>query len=141
MGRPIRWIVGFFDIDRPRMIFSPFLKPGFRHAIAFGYDVDKKLWVSLDWGKRGLGITLMNDDECDRLVAFVERHNGCFLQYDGTRAIYRMPLMPCWCVTAIRHLLGIRTPLLTPWQLYCALVKRGAQPIFERSRENEGSNG
>lgn len=127
-----QWIVGFFDMDRPRMVFSPFLKKGFRHATAFAFDPDKDCWVSLDWGKRGLSINVMDNDETDRLIAFIEKYDGRFLVCTPEKAIYRFPLLPCWCVTAIRHLLGIKRPYFTPYQLYCALRKNGAQPIFER---------
>ena len=127
-----QWIVGFFDVERPRLWISPLLKPGFRHAIAFGYDTDKQLWLVVDWGKHGLKSRILSNEEVDQLIAFVERHKGCFLLVRAQKARFRFPMMPCWCVTAIRHLLGIRTPLLTPWQLYCALRRRGGAPIFER---------
>lgn len=128
------WIIGFFDMDRPRMIFSPFLKPGFRHATAFGYDVDKGYWLSLDWGKRGLSVNILDNDECDRLIAFIERHHGRFLEIAPQKSVYRCPILPCWCVTAIRHLLGIKRPYFTPYQLYCAVKRMGGKPIFEADK-------
>jgi len=129
-----QWIIGFFDIERPRFLFSPFLKPGFRHALGLKYDPDKKIWMLMDWSKRGLKVTVHDSDEVDRIIAFVERHNGRFILCNQEKAIYRFPIMPCWCVTAIRHLLGIRKPLFTPYQLYKELKRRGATPIFENVR-------
>jgi hypothetical protein len=126
------WIVGFFDIGRPRFWASPFLKDGFRHVIAFGYDIDKELWLVVDWGKTGLVSRILNNDEVDQLIAFIEANKGCFLSVKSRRARFKTPMMPCWCVTAIRHLLGVEEPLLTPYQLYCALRRRGGTPIFER---------
>jgi hypothetical protein len=124
------WIIGFFDIDRPRMVFSPFLKPGFRHAMALRYDVDKKVWLCLNWGKRGLTVKALDHNEVDRVIAFVHKHNGTFLAAKAQKSVYRFPVLPCWCVTAIRHLLGIKKTYFTPYQLYCALLKSGATPMF-----------
>ena len=35
-----------------------------------------------------------------------------------------------------KHFAGIRSPwILTPYQLYCELIKNGAKRIFEREQE------
>ena len=125
------WVIGFCDIDRPRIWWSPFLKPGFRHVIALRYDVDKKIWLYLNWGKRGLALSALDHDEVDRIIEFVHRHKGRFLAIKSQKVVYRFPIMPCWCVTATRHLLGIKKTYFTPYQLYCALLKLGARPMFD----------
>ena len=125
------WIIGFCDINRPRTFWFPLLKPGFRHVITLKYDVNKKIWIYLNWGLRGLSVKALDHDEVDRIIAFVHRHNGKFLAAKSQRSIYQFPLMPCSCVTATRHLLGIKKTYFTPYQLYCALLKLGAKPMFD----------
>jgi len=125
------WVIGFCDIERPRMFYGALLKRGFGHVFAFRYDVDKGIWLYLNWSSRGLSVNALDHDEMDRIIDFVHRHRGRFLAIRAKKVIYRLPVMPCWCVTATRHLLGIKKIYFTPYQLYCALLKSGARPMFD----------
>jgi len=59
-----------------------------------------------------------------------ENHKCIEIESDYGSAICLPRLI--YCVSFVKHILGINNPfILTPYQLYCELIKRGGKPIFE----------
>jgi hypothetical protein len=120
-----------------------FTKPGFRHCFAFRYLAKADLWVVVDWSNRGLSLGTVPKEAVDLIIIAVNQSGGAFLEIlakpQNSRVI---PPLPLYCVTAIKELVGLRDwRVITPWQLYCALLRRGAQRMFDLSHPKERDNG
>ena len=108
----------------------------FKHALAFKYEPDHHLWLSYNWGKNGVDIRILTPEEMTTAcLYFKENHNAKFLIAEAKELpqYYIMELTFTNCVTAIRHLVGIRKLMITPYRLYCALKSMGCREYLEDS--------
>ena len=140
MSQPVlssgRWIIVFFDAGNRRW-WDIFTRPGFRHCLALRYLEPMDAWASVDWGNEGLFVDFVPKRFVDALILGVDDCGGAFLEFDAMPAQRRLlpPFFP-YCVTTMKHILGIRDfTIITPWQLYCALRKKGAKTIFGMKTE------
>ena len=68
----------------------------------------------------------------------IREKNTIFIEYEPTNNHIWLPRL-LYCVSFIKHLCNIRNIfVLTPYQLYCELLKRGGQVIFEKEGESNG---
>ena len=92
----------------------------------------------MEFVTRGFKASILTDDEATNMIGFMVKHCKC-IEYEPTdKPIY----VPRWlyCVSFMKHLCNVRKFwILTPYQLYCELKKRGGKSIFEDNKEN--SNG
>lgn len=138
IGRePFFWIVAFYDPDPRRHWWDLFTRPGFRHVTAFGWITGTETWLMLDWSRAGLAVLALTPAEVDRFVAMASVNRGRFLKVrPGDRRIGRRRAVALsYCVPVVKHLLGLRFFALTPWQLFCALRRRGCPEIFLSVKE------
>ena len=106
----------------------------FKHALAFKYEPNHHLWLSYNWGKNGVDIRILTPEEMTTAcLYFKENHNAKFLIAEAKELpqYYIMELTFTNCVTAIRHLVGIRKLMITPYRLYCALKSMGCREYLE----------
>ena len=106
----------------------------FKHCMAFKYDSKNELWISYNWGKNGIDIrNLTKDEMLTASLYFKEHHNAKFLIVESKELpnFYIMELAFTNCVTAVRHLVGIRKWMITPYSLYCALKSMGCKEYLE----------
>jgi len=140
----MKWTIAFFgDEDGVRRWWWRFTKPGFRHCFALRYMVDLNSWALVDWSNRGLNVEFLPKQYVDAIMLAVNDSGGAFLDVDTEEQPARLfPPLTLYCVTAVKELVGLRDwRVITPWQLYCALRKRGAQRMFDLSYLEETSNG
>jgi hypothetical protein len=140
MNEPDEWFFAFYDPPGPRRWWDWFTRPGFRHVLAFGFVAKHRVWVFLDWTASGLTAYLARDAEVDALICYMIRHDGRVLRMakpDRDRPRVAGPRWPApfYCVTAVKHVAGIRSWALTPWQLFGTLQRRGATELFLRVKE------
>lgn len=108
-------------------------RPHFRHVCMMRYDLDFDVWLFVEWSSRRLYVELYRGEDVDGILHKF-REEGVLLAID-TQALEKnsRPRMPLYCVTWAKQLLGIDAPfVLTPHQLACELLKRGADVIFDK---------
>lgn len=141
---PTDWIIAFFgDEAVEKRWWHVFTKPGFRHCFAFRYLVKADMWVAVDWSNTGLSLGTIPKEAVDIIIIAVNQSGGAFLEIlakpQERRAI---PPLPLYCVTAVKELVGLRDwRVVTPWQLYCALLRRGARRMFDLNYVEENVSG
>lgn len=138
-NEPDEWFFVFYDPPGPRRWWDWFTRPGFRHVLAFGFVAQHRIWVFVDWTATGLSVFLARDGEVDALICYMRR-SGRILRMPAP-ARGKAPLQglrwpaPFYCVTAVKHVAGIRSWAVTPWQLFGTLQRQGAVELFLQAKE------
>lgn len=128
----------------PRTSWWDWLTPReWRHVCAFGYSVTTDSWVIYDVADTHSRISVVSavwfdtwfrarSDRVTKVVRFDVQEGG------DVRARFGL-----WCVTAIKHLLGLQSGAFRPHALYRDLLRNGAKPTFEEAygRQSESPPG
>jgi len=114
-------------------------RPGFDHCFAIRYDKYCGQWLLNDWSSHGLYSEVLPKNDLDNIIRNCVHGNWSALKYKS-QAYNSIPLLAFFCVTAVKHLVGIKTWAVTPYQLHCALKKDGAESIFDIKDKPEGEN-
>lgn len=125
---PSEWFVVFHRKSMNRLL--SFLAFGeFKHVSAFGYCAGFKAWVVYDVRWSGTSICLMDQS------AVIEFTQGCDILKIARTDVKMGPdsRLGLYCVTAIKHLIGLRCVAMTPDQLYRHILRNGGLPIREQS--------
>ena len=134
----MKWIICF--CESPNIGFWQFFtkkNPKFSHVFAVQYFPELKRWVKLEFATQGFNFVAVEGTHADHLVAFMIEECTC-VEYEPTNNHIWLPRL-LYCVSFIKHLCNIRNIfILTPYQLYCELLKRGGQVIFEKEGESNG---
>ena len=131
--RPVReWFVAFSDA--PAMIpGQKLLKKGFRHVRAFGLDEESGHYLLVDPGWDGMVVSVVPHPEQLMAQCYVR---GPVLKVQArTERIY-YPRVLMVCTSQICHLIGFNLLVHTPWRLFCALKKRGAESLVLKGNYN-----
>ena len=131
----MNWIICFCKSDNrgPWRFFTSH-RPDYSHVFAVRYDIYTQTWIRLDFASEKFHCDVVKDEDATELVAALKEYCTC-LEYEAQENLTYTPV-GFYCVSFIKHLLGIRRFwLVTPYQLHCELLKRGATPIFEREIE------
>lgn len=121
------WMVCFSDCGPVWWRFIT--RRGFRHCFAITKDHRWGVWIVYEWSRHGVDLYLADTDQIEAILSGIyERGGEVWWMYrrTGTKRLVRGPAT---CVTAVKHLLGLDSLAVTPWQLRCALRDRGAQRI------------
>ncbi|MGE0190319.1 MAG: hypothetical protein AB7G80_09845 [Dongiaceae bacterium] len=137
-----RWIIAFYD-EGPRNWWDYFTRPGFRHCLAIRYLEDIDAWVTVDSSNHGLFVEFVPKRFIDAIIVAVNDRGGRFVEIDARAQGRRLwPPLFLYCVSAMKELVGIRDwRVITPWQLYCALMKMGGKRMFDLSNFKENADG
>lgn len=108
-------------------------RPKFGHVYVVQYDPSTDVWIKLECASERLKVDVYRGEDANPLINHIQNNCICL---DVKPAICRTQL-PRWlyCVTMVKHFVGVKNPFIfTPYQLYCELIKRGSQRIFEPYR-------
>lgn len=122
---PAEWFVVFHRKSTSRL-FSMLSCGEFKHVSAFGYCAGFKAWIVYDVTWAGSYIRLVAHDEAGKQT-LGEWTAGCDLVRIA-RATAPPPVLSrlgLYCVSAIKHLLGLGCVAMTPSGLYRHLLKHG----------------
>ena len=136
MAKNEEWVIAFTSRPEKSAWFHWWTHKDFKHALAFKYEPNHHLWLSYNWGKNGVDIRILTPEQMTTAcLYFKENHNAKFLIAEAKELpqYYIMELTFTNCVTAIRHLVGIRKLMITPYRLYCALKSMGCREYLEDS--------
>ena len=134
-GKPEKTPTAWFVIFTPSTqfewwnIFTKHRK-NFDHVCALQYDRRIASWILVDWSSYGLWVNSLSNDEVDYFLGAAIQNRWPMVKYSQT--VYKVPIViGPYCVSAIKHLMGVNTLAFTPYQLYKDLKKRGAKDVFE----------
>lgn len=134
----MKWIICFCESPNTGFwkIFTQ-KRPEFSHVFAVQYIPELKHWVKFEFATQGFNFIAVKGKHADHLVAFMIEKCVC-VEYEPTHNQIWLPRL-LYCVSFIKHLCNIRKLfVLTPYQLYCELLKRGGKVIFEKEGESNG---
>lgn len=113
-----------------------FLPGPYKHVSAFAYIAPLDLWIVYDVWKQRTRIVLM--PHCTRAEeALADYSVGADILQFRSCAAPGIPFAAFSCVSAIKHLLGIRPVAATPTGLYRWLLKHGGEPYGRTARDAE----
>ena len=127
----MKWVICFCESENIGM-WKTFTKKhhGFSHVFAVHFDGKLKLWKKIEFTTHGFNIEILKGKKANELVLFMLMCCKCIEYEPENNPIYVPRLM--YCVSFIKHLCGIsKFWLLTPYQLYCELLKRKGKVIFD----------
>lgn len=124
------WLISFHESVGARPWLSLFTRPGYRHCCASRWEPLADAWVHIDWNDKRLHVEVLPRMVFDALMLHATEVISVPMTYPHTP--FRMlPFMSC--VEWMKHLTGTRQMfVMTPWQLRCALLKRGAVSLVKR---------
>ena len=96
------------------------------------WDPDYEVWVFIEWSSRRLYVELY-DRETAKGIFWKLYEEGTALSCETqTLEENRRPRLPLYCVTWAKQLLGVEDwRIITPYQLKCELLRRGASVMFQ----------
>ena len=96
------------------------------------YDPLHKKWLLLDWNLYLFIPKILSDEEADMVFSMMYR-GATFVRFKRTlpaSGTTRSPVL--YCVSMVKHILGVKSWAITPFQLYCALLFAGGQEIVPK---------
>ena len=136
------WLVYFSDARTVRYAkwiwwWKP--KPGFRHCGALHYDTNVKKWLHVEFNHAGIETTILSPIAAENL--FDKLYNFEILICPKKDDWHLMRIKELSCVSFIMRLIGFyRWWIITPYQLYCALLKAGYSSFWEKGTNHGKKN-
>ena len=119
------WFVVFQDANRT--LVHRFLRRGFRHCWAFGWDEDAGRWLVFEPLFDGIYLRAVDAELMAHVLAADHLRDATILLVAPENATATRPALLATCVTALQALLGLRSRrALTPFGLYRTLRAIGA---------------
>lgn len=134
----MKWIICFCDSPNIGMwkLFTKGRK-GFSHVFAIRYDTKNDIWTKYEFSTHGFRFESYKGEEADILFANMMNYWTCLDVVVEDKPIYMPRLM--YCVSFVKHIVGIsKFWVMSPYQLYCELLKNGAVPMFEEQGDKNG---
>lgn len=122
------WWVGFGEFEPPKSWYHAFTDKGWRHCFCFGYSNGR--WILYDPLSRRAEVAILTGEQIDRVIASCRAKGSKFLHFRSHRRHLFQRLTPIYCVSCVKHVLGVRGWAWTPRQLYRLLLRLGAVPAF-----------
>jgi|TARA_Y100000296_G_scaffold67492_1_gene80136 hypothetical protein len=132
------WLVYFFE---SKSRYSKYLwwwkhKPGFTHCGALKYIADKDVWEHIQGTHAGIRSEILDPNAASDLLAKLYHSKILVCPVKDDWHFVNLNLLSC--VTFTMKLIGFyRWWIITPYQLYCALLNAGYKPFWKK-RENHG---
>lgn len=125
------WFVAFGDDGSRLRWWDIFTRPGFRHCFAFRYDLPADRWTVFDPARGGLIVHTMTNDNFNLYISGLAPVLSRVVRCDFSNSRRLFPFGIGWCAPMCADLVRFRGVALTPYRLYCSLVRNGAEPAFE----------
>jgi len=128
--KPTKWIICFTKTKNTAFYrFWTWTRKEFSHVFAVRYYPEYNQWFVMDFNDQGFRYKIYKDDSATHLIAFLIKRCIC-VDYTPKSSKSYTPLW-LYCTTFIKHLVNIRKFwIVTPYQLYCELLKQGGKVIF-----------
>lgn len=107
--------------------------PKFAHCFVVFYSVESDTWNWLEYNNCGFKFISAKDEDATEMLAVLVGHCTC-IEIKPKRRYSKVPqyLWPwLYCVSFCKHVVGVQKwSAITPYQLYCELIKRGGKEIL-----------
>ena len=136
------WLVYFSDARTVRYAkwiwwWKP--KPGFRHCGALHYDTNVEKWLHVEFNHAGIETTIRSPIAAENL--FDKLYDFEILICPKKDDWHLMRIKELSCVSFIMRLIGFyRWWIITPYQLYCALLKARYSSFWQKRETNTKKN-
>jgi len=120
---PRHWLVDFFC-----------KKPKFKHVGAWGYNPYSDQWFGIEYTHRGIKHQFYSKEQMETILAYFKKNKF---------AVLKVPVKHNWkliwikehsCVSFIMRLIGYENWFIwTPYQLFCALKKKGIKSFYSNN--------
>ena len=125
------WLVYFYEADEyPYPDWLQFLKKGFKHCGAISYNSKHDSWIHLEYTHAGIRLSHLDKKELEDMLDYLKQFK-----------VLRCPVKDQWhlirfkdltCVAFMMRLIGFyKWYIITPYQLYCALIKQGYKSFWD----------
>ena len=129
ISEPTTWFLVFHRTSVNRLL--SFLAFGdLKHVSAFGYCPGFDAWVIYDVTWSGTRVRLVRNDQAGQ-QAIIDMTRGCEMmkvEHAGQTPTFTSRI-GFYCVSSVKHLLGLRCVAVTPTQLYRFLLHNGGALI------------
>lgn len=130
----MKWIVCFSG--RKQTGFYRFFTkktPKFTHCHVMRYDAEADVWIWLEYHSDGLRFRVEKSDNADYMINVAMEKFIC-IEVEADKVKSNLPQFQwpwLYCVTFCKHVVGVnKWWILTPYALYCELLKRDGTEIF-----------
>ena len=104
------------------------------HVFAASYIIELDAWLRVEFASQRMRIELLVGEKSDELFYELMNSTVC-VEITAKDNPIQLPRLN-YCTSFIKHLLGIKKFwILTPYQLYCELIKLGGKRMFEAEKE------
>jgi hypothetical protein len=134
------WLVYFYEADEyPYPEWLQFLKKGFKHCGALNFDPEKNVWIHLEYTHAGIKHSLLSKEQLENMLFYLKDYEVLRCPEKEQWQLFRIKDMTC--VSFIMRLIGFyKWYILTPYQLYCALIKAGYKSFNEKIKDPNVKN-
>lgn len=127
---PDQWFVAFHTTAKSRLL--SFLAAGkYKHVSAFAYLPGLRAWVIYDAEWRGLRLLFFSHEAAKAVIAERTRDAAIVKINRLGRSMGLSSRVALYCVSTIKHLLGVRCPCVRPEAFYAYLLRNGGELIDE----------
>jgi hypothetical protein len=115
-------------------------KPNFGHCGALQYIPEKKIWIDLQGTHNGIQVLILTPEEATDKLKYLHPYEILICPVKEDWHFTNLNLLSC--VTLMMKLIGFyRWWIITPYQLYCALLNAGYKPFWNKSNKGNTKNG
>jgi hypothetical protein len=134
---PSEWFVVFHRKSTNRVL--SFLAFGeFKHVSAFGYYAGFKAWLIYDVQWRGTRLLMIpHSEDGKQIIAGWTDDCEIVKIARGEKRSALSSRIGLYCVSAIKHLIGLRCVAVTPSDLYRHILRNGGMLIDGRARPTD----
>jgi len=109
-------------------------KPDYGHVFAAKYIPELEAWIRVEFASQRMRIEVLMGEESDKLFYELMTSTAC-VEIKSKDNPIQLPRLN-YCTSFIKHLVGVRKFwILTPYQLYCELLKLGGKRMFIAEKE------
>lgn len=119
------WNIIFLKADRRRHYLDLFTGKDWRHVVAYGWSNDR--WIVYDVGDVRSQILVLNDYQFDSWHETIDHRVTAAVKFETTDRTVPATRVGLWCVTAVKHLTGLRSGALRPKALFRHLLRNGGE--------------
>ena len=134
------WLIYFYEAsDHPYPEWLRFLKKGFKHCGALSYNSKNDIWVHLEFTHAGIRLSFLEKKELESMLGYLKQFK--VLRCPVKNEWHMLRIKDTTCVTFIMRLIGFyKWYILTPYQLYCALIKAGYKSFNQKIKDPNVKN-
>mgnify|MGYP001186987327 FL=1 len=123
------WLVYFYG-EQDHSEWLQFLKKGFKHCGALSYSAKYDLWIHLEYTHVGIRMSYLDKEEISTILNYLKDYKVLRCPIKDEWQLFRIKDLTC--VGFIMRLIGFyKWYILTPYQLYCALIKAGYKSFWK----------